>query len=121
MRLSEEGISQSDYIDCPGDTISYICAIASNTEDLHLIWSVTLLNIVSLEFIYGSDFLSVPGEHNALDMNITSSLLEYTDDYIKSKITFIVLNGSMNGTVVECSIGDIGSEMVSVLVNTSGK
>lgn len=120
LRLSENGTSRSDYIDCPGDTIAYICAIASNTEDLHLLWTVILPDMVPLEFMYSSEFLAIPEEYNELDINISSSLLEYAEEFIKSKLILTVLNGSMNGTVVECSIGDLGSEMVSVLVNTSG-
>ena len=110
-----------EAIDCPGDTISYNCSIKSNTEDLHLLWTVEFPDTVwsTIEMIY--DSLMNLGDVNLLDMDVSTTLLEIKEGFIQSSITLTVLNDSMNGTTVKCSIADLDSVVVTILINTSSK
>ena len=103
--------------DCPGDIISYSCSILSNSENLHLTWSVTIPGSMPINVSYdvSSDLYSV----EYLPFNISSALIKYQmDAYIKSTIHFEVLNNvSLNGTLLECGISDLSSASVRLLVN----
>lgn len=107
-------------IDCPGDTVTYNCSIESNTETLHLTWSVKFPVVLPIQITYDTYFGDIFGKIDSLDMNVTASLLDFRDGYIESIITLTVLNADTNGTIVECSITDLDYDMVTVLVNTSG-
>ena len=69
------------------------------------------------------DNTSILKSEDRLDMNVTSSLINYTaDQFIRSVLVFKLLrNVTMNGTKLECSIGpDLNDAIVMLLVNTSG-
>ena len=127
LTLLEISTSRDD-IYCPGDTISYNCSITSNTETPHLIWSVTLPGLTPISFTY--DSTSALNDIHYLDMNITVTLTKLNtiattqfvnEEFIESIIVITVLkNVSMNGTELECSITDLGSDSAVVFVNTSG-
>ena len=113
-------VSRSD-IECPGDTISYRCTVQSNSEMVQLSWMVTFPGEETITMLYTND-----SEWNVVvyfDMHFTTVLTEYTiDELIVSELELTVLqNVSMNGTVLECTSEDLGSENDTVYVNTSGK
>lgn len=121
--LEDTMVMREDEIDCPGDTITYRCSIESNTEELHLLWSVTFPNDhMPFEWVY--DCNSTIGVMDDLEMSISASLLDcrIVDGYIESTLTLTVLglDVNMNGMVVECSIGDLDDKNVTVLINISG-
>ena len=111
-----------EAIDCPGDTVSYNCSIESNTEDLHLLWTIEFPDTFgnTIEVIYSDDSLLNLGRVDSLDMNVSTTLVEIREGFIQSFITLTVLNASMNGTIVKCSIADLDSDAVTIIVNTSG-
>lgn len=115
-----ESDNMSLDIDCPGDTITYNCSIESNTEMLHLTWSVNFPEVLPFEITYDTTLFLDFGEIDYLDMNVTASLIDFRNGYIESIITLTVLNAAMNGTIVECSITDLDNDIVTVLINTSG-
>ncbi len=107
-----------EEIDCPGDTLSYNCSIESNTENLHLTWSVEFPDQLPIEITY--DYDSSMAVDLMDDMDITSTLVDIRDGYIQSVITLVVLNASMNGTTVECRIAQLDYDKVVIPINTSG-
>lgn len=113
----------STEIDCPGDTITFNCSIESNTEDLHLVWTLTFPKMLPFEVLYDGTNLTFDAVDDN-EMNVTTSLLNYDilDGYIESVITLTVLdaNVSMDGTAVECSIADLDYKNITLLINTSG-
>ena len=110
-----------EAIDCPGDTVSYNCSIESNTEDLHLVWTVEFPDPFEiLEMVYTDDPLVHLGDVDLLDMDVSTILVETREGFIHSNITLTVLNASMNGTIVKCSIADLDSDDVTIFINTSG-
>ena len=121
MSLLERNETSLD-IDCPGDTIVYNCSILSNSETVHLIWSIDFPGYVPFNLTF--DGHSTLNNVVHLDFNVSATLTEYTlDKYIESIVTLTLLkNFSMNGTLVKCSIDpDLDSFSVVVPVNTSGK
>ena len=107
-----------EEIDCPGDTLSYNCSIQSNTETLHLTWTVEIPDLPPIGITY--DNTTSVGSESLLDMNITTSLVALREGYIQSDITLVILDAYMNGTVLRCSIADLNSDMEKISVNTSG-
>lgn len=108
-------------LDCPGDTTSYVCAIDSNTEDLQVTWMVYLPTNETLALTYNTS--SLIGSMESLDENIIVTLTgyDYANDSIESTLQLTLLkNASMNGTLVECSIHDLHSQTLPVIVDTSG-
>lgn len=108
-------------IDCPGDTILYKCVINSNSEDLHLIWTVSFPGLAPLQITY--DLLSVPDSVDNLNMNISTVLIGTIDeDTLQSTLLLKLLkNVTMNGTKVECSITpQLANDSMIVAVNRSG-
>ncbi len=107
-------------IDCPGDTISYNCSIQSNSETVHLVWSVTLPGSTPLSIMYNST--SMINNMNNLAMGVSTMLTQYRrDEYIESIIVFTVLMGvTFNQSNVRCSIANLDSMSTIVFVNTSG-
>ena len=121
--LSERVVSLSEF-DCPGDTVSYMCAITSNTEALRLVWSVASSDMVEYAEVVYEQELALPSNVNDSDDtigNVNSVLLTAREGYILSRLTVTVLNASTNGTVIECSIGELGSDLAVLTVNTSGE
>ena len=110
----------SDEIDCPHDTVTYNCSIKSNTENLYLAWSVTFPEFLPVEITYDSS--NFVGDFDDLDMNISASLIDYSDNYIESAITLTVQNIDYitSGTVIECSIADLDRANITLLLNISG-
>lgn len=109
------------FFDCPGDTLSFICAINSNTEDLLLTWTIHLLSGEILTLTYNTS--SLIESMDRLDRNINATLTDYNyaNGSIESTLQFTQLkNVVMNGTIVECAIHGLDSEMIPVLINTSG-
>ena len=122
--MLEKNSSRPD-IDCPGDIISYNCTVESNTEALHLTWTVTFLDFTTISITYNST--SELNQINNLDMNITSTLISVTDEHLESLLMLtLVKDVDMDGILVECSIRDIfldtnlDNNSVFVEVNTSG-
>ena len=116
-------------IHCPGDSISYNCSITSNTENLHLTWTVTFPGLQPIYFTYNST--SPTYETDYLNMNISVTLRGYhatatsefvNEAYIESVLTFTVLkNVTMNETKLECSIADLHNDTALLFINSSGK
>ena len=109
-------------IDCPGDTIAYHCSIASNSETIHLTWTVSFPGLTPYNITYdNSSVLNEVNDHGG--MGIKTVLTNYThQDTIASDIVFkLIRNASMNGTKVTCSISpNLASSTMSFDVNTSG-
>jgi hypothetical protein len=107
-------------IECAGDTITYNCSILSNSEDVVLMWFVTIPGMETLNVTY--DKTSVFDIVNYLANNITTIITDFVDgDYIESSIILTVLDSpNMNGTLVECASLDLDSEPIVVSINKSG-
>ncbi len=117
LNLFERNIMRPD-IDCPGDTISYNCSIQSNSETVHLMWSVTLPGSTPLSIIY--DNTSVINSMDNLAMGVSTVLTQYRrDEYIESMIILNILG--CNDSDLLCSIGDLESMSAYLSsVNSSG-
>ena len=92
----------------------------SNSENLHLTWTVTYPDSDPIDITYGEDSLFSLQRTDYLATEIISSLEEYRNEYIESFLTLAVVNASMNQTMIECSIADLDFERERVFVNTSG-
>ena len=108
-------------IDCPGDTISYNCSILSNSETIHLIWTITLPGQASINITY--DSTSTLNNNDIMGANINTILKEYRrDEYIESILTLTVLSDIvLDGSMIGCSISDLSNNSTMVYVNTTGK
>ncbi len=108
------------------DTISYNCSIVSNSERVHLTWTVTLPGSMPVTITY--DNTSILNNMDNLAIGVQTMLTTYRrDEFIESLIVFTILrNIVLNETMLQCSIsgvdmeGGLGSEATSFLVNTSG-
>ncbi len=129
LTLHERNNSRTD-IDCPMDTISYNCSILSNSERVHLTWSVTLPGSMPVTITY--DNTSILNNMNNLAMSVNTMLTTYRrDELVESLIVFtIIRNIVLNETMLECSISgvdsegaisDLDSEAIKVFVNSTGK
>ncbi len=107
-------------IDCPGDTLSYNCSIQSNSENVHLTWTITLPDNMPIVITY--DSTSILYESNYSDESVTTILTEFrSDEYIESVMTVTLLrNVSVNDSRIECNIADLSSDSILVLVVASG-
>ena len=105
-------------IECPGDTIPFLCSVDSNSETVQLRWLVTFPGQETITILYSTNESTV----DRLDGNITTILTRYERDaYIESLLELTVLqNVSMNGTILECKSEDLSNEVIVVEVNTSG-
>ena len=106
-------------IDCPDDTISYLCTIfVSNNETLNLMWRVTFPGLMPILFKYDKNSNLESVEY--LSMNISATLTRFTNESIESVIVLTVLkNVSMNGTKLMCFITDITNDMAIVNIKES--
>ena len=110
-----------DDIECPEDIIPYNCSIKSNSETVHLTWNVTLpgqmpLNITYYGYLENSNsFL--------LNSYITTLLTGFrNDEFIHSMLEVTVVPGIPTDQItIECSIDDLGSDAVTIFINTSGE
>ena len=109
-------------IDCPGDVTSYKCEIRSNSEEVHLIWKITLPGVQPIMIQYNST--SNQSVIDDLGMGITSVLTHYiTDEYIESLLVIrnnIVNNFGVDEIHMECIIADISTAEKTVFFRTSG-
>ena len=107
-------------IECPGDMISHVCSVMSNSEEVQLTWTVTFPGESPIEISYNGS--SIVNETHFLDKNVTAILSKYTtNEFVESVILLTVLSGVyINGTTIECSSEDLDSKAVDVLVNASG-
>ena len=105
-------------IECPGDTLPFLCSVNSNSETVQLRWLVTFPGQEVLTILYRTNDSTV----NRLDGNITTTLTRYERDlYIESMLELTVLqNISINGTILECKTEDLSNEIIVVEVNISG-
>ena len=94
------------------DTISYNCFILSNSERVHLTWSVTLPGSMPVTITY--DNTSILNNMDNLAMGVNTVLTTYRrDEYIESLIVFtIIRNIVLNEAMLECSISGLDSEGV---------
>ncbi len=120
LNLLEKNTVRSD-IDCPGDTLSYNCSVQSNSENVHLTWTITLPNKMTMVITY--DSTSRLNESNYLDESISTILTDIrSDEYIESVLTVTLLsNVSLNGSRIECNIANLSSDSILLRVVTSGK
>ena len=120
LNLLEKDKVRSD-IDCPGDTLSYNCSIQSNSENVHLTWTITLPEKMPIIITY--DSTSMLNENAYFDESITTILTDFrSDENIESVMIMTLLrNVSLNESRIECSIADLSSDTILVLVITSGK
>ena len=107
-------------VDCPGDTISYLCTIfVSNSEVVNLMWRVYFPRLMPINITY--DSTSKLDNVDYLSMNISSTLTHFSNESIESVILLTVLrNVSMNGTKLTCSITDFINDTVVVNIDSSG-
>ncbi len=71
-----------------------------------------------IDITYNND--GNPGTDISDMNNISTTLVDFREGYVQSTITLVVLNSSMNGTIVKCSVANLDLEMVTVFINTSG-
>ncbi len=114
----QRNVSRQD-IECPGDTLPYMCSIKSNSESMQLRWLVTFPGQDTIMILYtdGSNLNRV----TYLPMNLTARLTQFSSGLnVESAIELTVLqNVSMNGTVLQCS-SKVAILNETVYVNTSG-
>jgi phage-related protein len=107
-------------IECAGDTVTYNCSVLSNSEDVTIMWFITIPGeeTFSTKYNGSSDVNSV----SYLGSNVTTTLTVFTDqEYIESTIKLTVLDYlDMNGTVLECGSAHLDSEVTIVYINKSG-
>ena len=115
----ERNVSRGD-IECPGDTIPFNCSINSNSETVHLIWSVVLPNGLSINFTHdNTSLVNIPYNLNGF---ITSTLTQFmSDEYVESTLSMsVIADIKMNQTKLDCIIGNLDDDTVYVDVNMSG-
>ena len=115
-------ITSREDIECPGDQLLYVCSIESNSEMVKLKWQVTFFGqSAPLSIEYNSTSLSNVTE--ILSMDVTSSLTNFTDGkYIESLLNLILTrNNSLNRTLLECFSGDLDSDSLLLMTDSSGK
>ncbi len=118
----QRNVSRQD-IECPGDTIPYMCSVQSNSETVQLRWLITFPGQDAITVLYSNDSDQNIMDRVYLDMNITTTLIVYSreDEFIESELELTVLqNIPMNGTMLECRSEGLDSELRIVSVNTSG-
>ena len=113
-------LDRNEDIDCPGDTISYLCSIESKSEDLQLSWTVTPPSGCPP---FSADF------RNSSDPDITNdctgivvSLTNYTRNVGLASVLNLTVSRSsqINGTEIECRIANLSYQAVTVFINTAG-
>ena len=110
----------SELIECPGDVISYNCSIESNSEAVHLTWSVTSGQMIrNITYDTNSGFYIETNLNNFIDTYLTG--LE-SDAYIHS-ILEVTVNRDIptDEILIECLIGDLANDSISFIINVSGK
>ena len=110
-----------DDIECPEDIIPYNCSIQSNSETIHLTWSVTLPGQMSLNITYYS-YLEF-SDDLWLNSYITTSLLGFrSDEFIHSILEITVEPDIPTDQIkIECSIDNLENDTITVFINTSGE
>lgn len=117
--LSLGEMREPSVIDCPGEIITYYCSIVSNTENLLLTWNIDFPGNTSLTITYDGSFSN--GTVNDLGWNVSTTLTNYSEDYVESKLEITLLRDfDIRGTKVECSIEDLDIEIVTVDVFLAG-
>ncbi len=113
--------SRSADIECPGDTISYNCSILSNSEAVHLVWRITFPDTMPISITYDNE--SILDDIDYLRQDTSSILTTYrSDEYIESILIFTLITiDILNGTEVECKIGDLDEMTVTLFINSSGE
>ena len=116
----ERNVSRLD-IECPGDTISYICSVMSNSEMVQLTWRVTLPGGLTANITYDDTSILYAVDDIGIN-NIVTTLTSYTsDEYIESTIVFTVLaDVDLNVTMLECISEDLDSDSDTIFVNIAG-
>ncbi len=114
----ERNVSRDD-IECPGDIIPYNCSIESNSETVRLTWRVTLPGQTPFNVTYDGEF----GNRTSLNSYISTSLTGFrSDEFIHSTLEVTVQPDIPTDQIMlECSIGDLGNQITTVLINTSGE
>ncbi len=117
-----ERIVASSNIECPGDVITYICLIQSNSDALHLLWRVTLPSPGSMPISITYDDTSRLNDVDNLNSFIRTSLLALeSEEYISSTLDLeLQADISINLTIVDCIFSGIVNDSITVLVNSSG-
>ena len=108
-------------IDCFGDIISYSCSIFSNSENVHLIWRVSIPGLLPMSIIY-----NMTSDLNTIEyfpQSISALLTDYRRDIlIESNINFkVLMNSNLNGTLLECAIANLSTKSVRLQVSSLGK
>ena len=108
--------SRSD-IGCPGDTISHTCSVLSSNRNL--IWTVTIPGQTPVTITYNTS--SELGNSAVLRMGIKAIMTSLVGEYIESTLTLTITGDfSLDGTEIQCSSGNLNSDIVEISVNTSG-
>ena len=109
-------VSRED-IECPGDIIPYNCSIQSNSETIHLTWSITIPEQMPINITYESAS-DTEGQTNMLNDFITTVLSNTDNGYIESTLAFRVqVSTSFNQALLECFIEGLGNDTIIVLVD----
>ena len=113
-------ISSRTDIECPGDIISYVCSVHSNSENVQLKWHILFPRQSPIEILY--DHASTTNIADTLKLGVETTLTNFTrDNYIESLLELTIIKGvPINGTEIECSSENLNSVRIEVLVNTSG-
>ena len=105
----ERRLGSTDMV-CPGDTISFTCSIYSNSENLELVWTVTLPGSQPVTVTYNNSF---PIDMSNLP-NVNFSMLTFFEQGVRADIE-ITFTNSINGSDVTCGTGNLTDD---VLVHT---
>ena len=107
-------------IDCAGDIISYSCSILSNSENLHLTWSVTTPGSMPMNIVYDATSYLDTVEYLSFPWKISTVLTKYQIDTCIESTIYFMSNASLDGTFLECGITDLGSTSDLVRFNSLG-
>lgn len=108
-------------IECPGDRLSYMCAVRTNSETVALEWQITFPGqdtIIMIIYTNDSDLNTV----EYYPMNLTATLTQFipNEDVLSTLMLTVLHDDVVDGTLLECRSGDLASKNVTVTVNLSG-
>lgn len=110
-----KGVLESD-IECPGGILSFNCSIKSNSENVHLVWRVTILGDEPITITYNET--SALQDVDTVNTFIDTSLESYTsEEYIQSLLFYTVLatDPAILVATLECSITEIASVSIDII------
>ena len=119
MNLYEE--QRRQLIDCPNDVILYKCKVQSSSENLHLIWNITISGSKPVTIQYNSSFDKLT--NTQVSMGITSLLYEYNsaEGYVESRLIInLGKTVSFDRMHLKCFVTNFPVHEKTVLLRESG-